>query len=90
MPDTKAQITDGFTANMAKVDLPVPVKNQLQQDFTDKQNNYSDKLVNAFSKSLHTIFVVTSSMMLLALVLTIALKERPLRMAKPTETPGEA
>jgi EmrB/QacA subfamily drug resistance transporter len=90
MPDTKAQITDGFTASMAKVDLPVPVKNQLQQDFTDKQNNYSDKLVNAFSKSLHTIFVVTSSMMLLALVLTIALKERPLRMAKPTETPGEA
>ena len=90
MPDTKAQITDGFTASMAKVDLPVPVKNQLQQDFTDKQNDYSDKLVNAFSKSLHTIFVVTSSMMLLALVLTIALKERPLRMAKPTETPGEA
>ena len=90
MPDTKAQITDGFTASMAKVDLPVPVKNQLQQDFTDKQNDYSNKLVNAFSKSLHTIFVVTSSMMLLALVLTIALKERPLRMAKPTETPGEA
>ena len=89
MPDTKAQINDGFTASMAKVDVPVPVKDKLQQDFTAKQNDYSDKLVNAFSKSLHTIFVVTSSMMLLALILAITLKERPLRMAKPTETPGE-
>ena len=89
MPDTKAQINDGFTASTAKVDVPLPVKNQLQQDFTDKQNQYSDKLVNAFSKSLHTIFIVTSSMMLLALILAIALKERPLRAAKPTETPGE-
>jgi EmrB/QacA subfamily drug resistance transporter len=89
MPDTKAQINDGFTASMAKVDVPVPVKDKLQQDFTTKQNDYSNKLVNAFSKSLHTIFVVTSSMMLLALILAITLKERPLRMAKPTETPGE-
>ena len=90
MPTTKAQITDGFTASMAKVDVPAQVKNQLKQDFTDKQNEYSDKLVNAFSKSLHTIFIVTSTMMFLALVLAITLKERPLRTAKPTETPGEA
>jgi hypothetical protein len=89
MPDTKAKINDGFAASMAKVDVPVPVKDQLQQDFTTKQNEYSDKLVNAFSKSLHTIFIVTSSLMLLALALAITLKERPLRTAKPTETPGE-
>lgn len=89
MPDTRAKINDGFTASMAKVDVPMPVKDQLKQDFTDKQNDYSDKLVNAFSKSLHTIFVVTSSMMFLALILAITLKERPLRTAKPTETPGE-
>jgi EmrB/QacA subfamily drug resistance transporter len=89
MPDTKAQINNGFTASMAKVDVPVPVKEKLQQDFTAKQNDYSNKLVNAFSQSLHTIFVVTSSMMLLALILAITLKERPLRTAKPTETPGE-
>lgn len=89
MPDTRAKINDGFTASMAKVDVPMPVKDQLKQNFTDKQNDYSDKLVNAFSKSLHTIFVVTSSMMFLALILAITLKERPLRTAKPTETPGE-
>lgn len=89
MPTTKAQINDGFTASMATANLPVPVKAQLKQDFTTKQNDYSEKLVNAFSQSLHTIFIVTSTMMGLALVLVLMLKERPLRAAKPTETPGE-
>ncbi|HEX7484046.1 MAG TPA: MDR family MFS transporter [Candidatus Saccharimonadales bacterium] len=89
MPTTKAQINDGFAASMAAVNVPVPVKEQLKQDFTVKQNEFSDKLVNAFSKSLHTIFIVTSTLMFLALLLAIMLKEHPLRMAKPTETPGE-
>jgi EmrB/QacA subfamily drug resistance transporter len=89
MPTTKAQINDGFAASMATVNLPVPAKDKLQQDFTAKQNDYSEKLVNAFSKSLHTIFIVTSTMMVLALILATMLKERPLRTAKPTETPGE-
>lgn len=89
MPTTKEKIDDGFTKNMASIAMPVATKEKLKQDFTTNQTAYSDKLVGAFSKSLHIIFVITSIMMLGALVLVAMLKERPLHAASPTETPGE-
>jgi EmrB/QacA subfamily drug resistance transporter len=89
MPTTKEKIDDGFTKNMASIAMPVATKEKLKQDFTTNQTAYSDKLVGAFSKSLHIIFVITSIMMLGALVLVAMLKERPLHAASPMETPGE-
>jgi EmrB/QacA subfamily drug resistance transporter len=89
MPTTKEKIDDGFTKNMASIAMPVATKEKLKQDFTTNQTAYSDKLVGAFSKSLHVIFVITSIMMLGALALVAMLKERPLHAASPMETPGE-
>jgi len=89
MPETKATITNGFTKNLTNVAVPAPAKQKLQQDFVVKQNNFADKIVNAFSSGIHGIFVAAASTMLFALLLSIALKERPLRSAAPTETPGE-
>jgi hypothetical protein len=89
MPTTKEKIDEGFTKNMASIAVPVAVKENLQQQFTDNQTAYSTKIVNAFSDSLHVIFVVTSIMMLGALSLVLMLKERPLHTASPLETPGE-
>lgn len=89
MPTTKAEITQGFTESMTDVTLPLAQKEQLLDSFTEKQDAYSAKLVNAFSSSLHTIFIITSVMMLMALALVSALKERVLHQASPMETPGE-
>jgi EmrB/QacA subfamily drug resistance transporter len=89
MPTTKEKVADGFTASMASVDLPVAVKEKAQQDFAAKQQQYSDKVMNSFASSLHLIFIVTASMMVGALLLVSRLKERPLRSASVTETPGE-
>ncbi|MET0980140.1 MAG: MDR family MFS transporter [Candidatus Saccharimonadales bacterium] len=89
MAATKDKLSDGFTANMATVSLPVAVKEQAQQDFTTKQQNYSDKVMNSFATSLHLIFITTSIIMFCALILASQLKERPLRAASALETPGE-
>lgn len=89
MPTTKQQIDDGFMNNMASVVVSVAAKEKEQDEFTAKQNAYSDKIVSAFTESLHVIFIVTSIIMLGALVLASLLKERPLHAASPLETPGE-
>lgn len=89
MPMTREQVTHGFETGVAQLETPPAVKAELTQSFATKQADYGDKVIYAFSDSLHTIFVVTSSMMLVALGLSVALKERPLRAASPMETPGE-
>lgn len=89
MPDTKEKITQGFTQNLTNVALPQPAKEKLQQDFKTKQDDFASKIVNAFSSSIHGIFLASGLAMLVALGLSLTLKERPLRTASPQETPGE-
>lgn len=89
MAATQEKISDGFAKNMATVSLPVAIKERAQSDFSAKQAAYSGKIVDSFTQSLHSIFIVTSSMMLCALVLVSRLKERPLHAASAAETPGE-
>jgi EmrB/QacA subfamily drug resistance transporter len=87
-PQVKDKITSGFEDAMAKQPLPQPAQ-QVKKDFKKKQDDYSKKIVNAFSDSLHTIFVSTASIMAIALLLSFAIKERPLHNASAEETPGE-
>jgi hypothetical protein len=89
MQNTRDKITDGFNKSVTALKMPQPVKESLQQQFKADQQGYKDKVSKAFASSLHTIFIVTSSLMFGALLLSIALKERPLRTAKADETPGE-
>lgn len=89
MPSVRDTVTSGFAQNLASIQAPAAVKQSLQEEFTAKQNAYSDKIVNAFTTSLHTIFIVTATMMAVALLLSLRLKERTLRTASPAETPGE-
>jgi hypothetical protein len=89
MPETKQKITDGFETGIASLAAPAPVKEALKKDFETKQNDFGDKIVNAFADSMHTIFYVTSGVMLLALLLSFTLKERPLQAASPEMTPSE-
>lgn len=89
MPDTKQKITDGFNTALTNVSMPQPVKETLKKDFLTKQREFATKVVNAFSDSMHTIFIIAASIMLVALLLTFALKERVLQAASPEATPGE-
>jgi EmrB/QacA subfamily drug resistance transporter len=88
-PQTKDKITEGFNEALAQHPLPQPMTEAVKKDFNEKQKNYSDKIINAFSDSLHTIFVSTAAIMGIALLLSFAIKERPLHAASPEETPGE-
>jgi MFS family permease len=89
MPTTKEKINQGLEDELTKNALPLEQKRAITEYFNEQQDVYGKKLVNAFSKSLHVIFVITSVMMLLALALVIMLKERTLHHASPAETPGE-
>ena len=89
MPDTKKKITTGFETGIAAMEAPQPVKDQLRENFTTKQQAYSNVLTEAFAASIHKIFMISAGIMLLAFFFSLAIKERPLHAAKPTETPGE-
>jgi len=89
MPDIKQRIKDGSEKAINATPLPAPAKDAAQKQFSDKQNDYSDKVINAFATSIHHIFIVTSSIAAIAFVASFWLKERQLRAAKPSETPSE-
>lgn len=85
--NVKSQITDGF--NAAIINIPQPARDQTKETFVKNQDAFSTKIVNAFSDSIHTIFIVASIIVAIAAVLSFAIKEKPLAHAKPLDTPGE-
>ena len=89
MPDTKKKIDDGFEKATEATNLPAAAKQKITDDFKAKQDSYNDKVVNAFTESIHHIFIAASSTMFVALLLSFFMKERTLRTAKPDETPSE-
>lgn len=88
-PTVKANVNKQLAESLDKQNLPEEVKKQQEQAVKADQAEYNDKVLNAFSTSLHHIFIVTSSLMGLALILSCFLIERELRTALPDETPGE-
>ncbi len=89
MPSAKTQISEGFNASVANLDIPAKSKEDAKADFANKQGEYEVKIANAFADSLHKIFIVAASTMLAGLVLATALHERALKTADPEDTPGE-
>lgn len=87
-PDVKEKITHGF--EMGTANLPAPAKTQAAKTFYDNQDEYAGKITHAFSQSLRAIFITSAILMLMASVLVFMLKERELKHALPTATPGEA
>lgn len=59
--------------------LPIPIAEKMKQNFSVQQADYSKKVVDAFTKSLHHIFTISSVMMVLALAFVVFVKERPLK-----------
>lgn len=88
MPETKAKITDAFEKNIAA--LPEATQETARKQFLDNQNAYSSKVTHSFASSLHTIFLVSASLMALAIILVFSIKEKPLHKADAQSTPGVA
>jgi EmrB/QacA subfamily drug resistance transporter len=88
MPDVKNKITDAADRSIEA--LPQPVKEKAKEQFMADQNGFANKVTHAFSDSLRSIFLTATGLMVGATVLVFLIKERPLRSAKPDETPGEA
>ncbi len=84
--DIKTRITSGFET--AIIDLPTAAKEQATKTFISNQNAYSKKIVQAFSDSIHTIFIVASIIVAVAAAISFAIREKPLHAAKPDDTPG--
>ncbi len=84
----KDAIKAGFTASLAKSTLPQAVKDQQVQAFTAMQDDYSNKVINAFTETLHHIFLIAGGLMAVALVMVCFVNERELRGGVKA-TPGE-
>ena len=80
-------IADG--ANEAFEEIPQPeVRETQQSEFAKLQDEFSDLVINAFTDSLHHIFMISSFLMAAAFVLVSFIKERTLR-SDVNATPGE-
>lgn len=87
MHDTKDKITSGLESGTSS--LPAGVRENVVADFKAKQETYSQKIIHAFSSSLHNVFVTSGFLMLGATILTLGIKEKPLRGGHD-DTPGVA
>ncbi|MBP6037757.1 MAG: MFS transporter [Candidatus Saccharimonas sp.] len=79
----KSGATSGF------MQIPSPIARAVaEKQFADQQTDFSGKVVNAFTSSLHRIFLVSAVLMAAALVIVAFLKETPLRSGVKA-TPAE-
>ena len=84
----KTAIRDGATTALESAPIPAVAKQARLSTFTSEQDQYSKDVVNAFSDSLHQIFLLAGSLMVVGLILVIFVKERELRSGVKA-TPGE-
>lgn len=87
MPDTKAIVTEQAETQLQT--LPEPVRDQAVTQFESNQNEYGDKVTQAFSDSLRMIFIIATGLMVVSTALAFTLKERVLKAAPAGATPGE-
>lgn len=78
----KQTIRDGVKTGLSSAPMPQSVKNAKASAFEKQQNEYSDKLIAAFTKSLHRIFMISSVLMALGLVFVVFIREKPLHSKK--------
>lgn len=87
MPDVKSQINRQSDEAFSK--LPSAVGDKAKETFRSEQSDYASIITHTFSDSLRGIFITSASLMFVATILVFMLKERELKSAKPTDTPGE-
>jgi len=88
MPDIKNEITT--QSNKAFDKLPAPISKPIKQKFNDQQAEFAKIVIQAYSDGMHKIFMLAAGLMFAATVIAFTIKEKTLRSAKPSDTPGEA
>lgn len=86
-PDIKKKINGQLDENLAN--MPAAVSNKIKTEFKTEQQEYSTLVVETYSDGMHGIYMLASTFMLCASGLVIFIKEKPLKSAKATDTPGE-
>ncbi len=66
-------------ADQGFAQLPAPVAKAAQQKFEAQQQEFSTQIVDAFTESLHNIFMIASALMVLAFVTVLFVEEKKLR-----------
>lgn len=75
----QTQIIDGAKAGMASAELPESVKVANVKRLEQQAEEFNSSILGAFTKSLHEIFMVSSVLMVMALVVVSFIKEKPLK-----------
>ncbi|MEO8691237.1 MAG: MDR family MFS transporter [Candidatus Saccharimonas sp.] len=77
-------------ANQAFTKLPTPeLQSSATKSFAQQQTKFNDDVVDAFTSSLHKIFLLAGSLMAICAVLIAFIRERPLRdTVELNEEPG--
>ena len=84
----KETIRQSAESALSGLALPDEFKKQQLAQFEEQQNEFSDTLIDAFTTSLHRIFMVSSVLMVMALSLVLFVEEKQLR-DKPAMGVGE-
>lgn len=66
-------------ANKAFSNLPAPIAKAATEKLQGQQKDFSSQVVNAFTESLHNIFMIGSALMVLAFVTVLFIEEKKLR-----------
>ena len=75
----RSTIAEQADAKIDALAIPETAKAQQKTAFKEQQDAYSEDLINAFTTSLHHIFLVSSALMFVAFILALFVKEKPLR-----------
>lgn len=74
----RTQITENARAAIDATSQPQPVKDAVIKRFLDQQDAFRQKIVDAFTRSLHTIFFIAAVLMACATGIVLFIRERPL------------
>lgn len=75
----KSTIAESFEKSIAKSHLPPEIVKVQTEKFLSQQVDFSNQVIEAFTRSLHNIFLISSLLMAVALILSIFIKEKELR-----------
>lgn len=73
----KDVIKNGAAQGFAK--LPAPAQAAATKQLETQQNEFSKKLIDAFTTSLHTVFMISSALMIVGFALVTFIEEKKLR-----------
>ncbi len=82
------QIRNQANSSIDKSAAPASVKKELKDKFAHEQDSFKAKTVDAFTTSLHKVFIVADILMVVALIAVCFIKEKELRGQGSDKAPG--